>query len=237
MSKLALAVGVEAGKRQIARETIVHILTLSHFRHFSTSVASEKSRKTFASNIKKLYNEFNLDGVDIDWEFPGQQGEGKNKVSPDDTANFLVFLKLLRETLPHKARITAAVQTVPFADSNGKPSRNVAGFAEVLDYVLLMNYDTWGCMWNLLQQCGSYSSPILMLLSPQHHLTQDLMLHWIMDATTPHNPTPTQKQPFAPGPRQASLHPNWYSVSQHTVISIRRAPCTSILVILAVHFR
>lgn len=114
-------------------------------RYFSSSVATDKSRNAFAASINKAYIDFELDGIDIDWEYPAQQGEGHNKVSQDDTANFLTFLKLLRTTLPRSARITAAAQTVPFAGRNGNPSKSLAAFADVFDYVLLMNYDAWGC--------------------------------------------------------------------------------------------
>lgn len=86
-----------------------------------------------------------MDGIDVDWEYPGQQGDAGNIISSSDTANFLSFLQLLRAKLPADAKITAATQTIPFAGADGKPLANAAEFAEVLDWVLLMNYDTWGC--------------------------------------------------------------------------------------------
>ena len=115
------------------------------YRHFSAAVATEGSRQKFVSNILNAYNRFSLDGIDIDWEYPGQQGNAGNAVSSFDTANFLLFLQLLRRTLPPSAKITAATQTVPFAGSDGRPLQDVVEFAKVLDWVLLMNYDVWGC--------------------------------------------------------------------------------------------
>ena len=103
-------------------------------RYFSTACATASSRKTFASNVVSLYNKYNVDGIDIDWEYPGQQGAGSNVVSPQDSANFLSFLQLLRTSLPGTARITAAVQTVPFAGSDGNPMKDVSGFGSVLDW-------------------------------------------------------------------------------------------------------
>ena len=91
------------------------------------------------------YNRFSLDGIDIDWEYPGQQGDAGNGVSTSDTTNFLLFLQLLRNTLPPSAKISAATQTLPFAGSNGLPLQDVSQFAKVLDWVVLMNYDVWGC--------------------------------------------------------------------------------------------
>ena len=62
----------------------------------------------------------------------------------NDTANFLEFLKLLRTTLPPTARISAAAPTIPFTGANEQSMRSVQAFAGVLDWILIMNYDTWG---------------------------------------------------------------------------------------------
>ncbi|KAI0677163.1 glycoside hydrolase [Trametes maxima] len=113
-------------------------------RYFSAAAASAENRAALADNIHALYSQFALDGIDLDWEYPAQNGNAGNLVSAVDSANFLEFLKVLRATLPPQAKITAATQTVPFADANGDPLQDVSEFAEVLDWVLLMNYDTWG---------------------------------------------------------------------------------------------
>ena len=108
-------------------------------------MATEGNRKKFASNVLDAYSRFSLDGIDIDWEYPGQQGNPGNSVSSSDTENFFLFLQLLRGVLPPSAKITAATQTVPFAGPNGLPLQDVSKFAQVLDWVVLMNYDVWGC--------------------------------------------------------------------------------------------
>jgi hypothetical protein len=112
--------------------------------HFSRAVGSVAGRAKLCHSMVNAYHEFNLDGIDIDWEYPNQAGAG-NEYSPDDTANFLKFLKQLRKKLPSNARITAATQVWPFADKNGAPIASAADFAQVLDWVLIMNYDVWGC--------------------------------------------------------------------------------------------
>jgi chitinase len=105
---------------------------------------SDSSRQIFAKNIALVYDQFNLDGIDIDWEYPAQPGDPRNYVGANDTANFLEFLRLLRTTLPTTARISAAVQTTPFIDADGQPMKDVRLFADVLDWFLIMNYDVWG---------------------------------------------------------------------------------------------
>lgn len=96
-------------------------------------------------NIQSAYHEFNLDGIDIDWEYPGHEGAGGNEVNSRDSANFLLFLQILRRTLPRDAKITAAAQTVPFVDQSGQPTQDVSEFAKIVDWILLMNYDVWSC--------------------------------------------------------------------------------------------
>lgn len=127
-------------------------------RHISSAVASNDSRRTFVANVVDLYYRHNLDGIDIDWEYPGQPGNDGNEIDSSDTTNFLEFLRLLRGALPANATITAAAQTVPFAGSDGNALSDVRAFAEVLDWVLLMNYDVWGGQLPCSARESSYSS-------------------------------------------------------------------------------
>ncbi|KAG8983847.1 hypothetical protein FRB90_005699, partial [Tulasnella sp. 427] len=79
-------------------------------KYFSTAVSTSSNRQTFANNILAVYNKFDVDGIDIDWEYPGTSGNGGNIISSSDSANYLSFLKILRATLPDGAVITAATQ-------------------------------------------------------------------------------------------------------------------------------
>lgn len=95
------------------------------------------------------------------------QGAAGNIVSPDDSANYLLFLALLRSSLPPSALITAAVAVTPFASSSPPtPLTSVAAFSAVLDYILLMDYDVWGASDSnpgpnapLSDACGNSTQP------------------------------------------------------------------------------
>ncbi|KAJ6598935.1 glycoside hydrolase [Mycena vulgaris] len=134
-------------------------------RHFSSVVSTDITRGKFVKNILAVYNQFHLDGIDIDWEYPGRQGEGNNEVNSNDSANFLAFLQLLRRTLPPSAAITAATLPTPFFGSDGAPMKDVSKFAKVLNWILLMNYDVWGASANpgpnapLYDACKNSSQP------------------------------------------------------------------------------
>jgi len=79
------------------------------------------------------------------WEYPNQQGIGCNTISVNDTQNFLYFLQELRANpVGAKLTLSAATAVTPFQDASGHPSTDVSGFAEVLDYIAIMDYDIWG---------------------------------------------------------------------------------------------
>lgn len=114
-------------------------------KFFSPIAASPSLRAAFVRNVEKAYHSYSLDGIDIDWEYPFSSGASGNIVSKHDSDNFLVLLTELRQALPAGALITLATQVWPFAGTDGAPRSDVSGFARVIDWILIMNYDIWGC--------------------------------------------------------------------------------------------
>lgn len=118
-------------------------------------MSTAANRNTFVNNILAIYKQYNLDGIDIDWEYPGQSGSAGNTESPSDEENMLAFLKLLRAELPQGAKLSAAVQDTPFAGPDGRPIKDASGFAEILDWCLLMNYDDFQGLYQF-EATGKY---------------------------------------------------------------------------------
>ena len=70
------------------------------------------------------------------WEYPNQSGIGCNVMSPNDSANFLLFLQELRQDpVGSTLIISAAVSMTPFTGSDGKPMSDVSAFADSLDWI------------------------------------------------------------------------------------------------------
>ncbi|KAG1736822.1 glycoside hydrolase family 18 protein [Suillus lakei] len=99
---------------------------------FSSSIATAENRTAFVKTVANFAYEYNLDGIQFDWEYPGRQGAGCNTISVNDTANFLEFLQEFRQN-PVGANLTlsAAVSLAPFTDASGNPSADVSGLRSV----------------------------------------------------------------------------------------------------------
>ncbi len=109
---------------------------------FSDAALTPGSRATFIDSVMTFLTRYNLDGLDIDWEYPGQSGAG-NPNRPEDGANFTALLRELRtrfdaQTTTSKhllLTIAAGSSTQYIADTQlGEASR-------YLDQVNLMAYD------------------------------------------------------------------------------------------------
>ncbi len=64
--------------------------------NFSDMALTKKSRSLFIDSVIEFIDRHNLDGLDIDWEYPGQIGAG-NHFRPEDKQNYTLLLKELRK--------------------------------------------------------------------------------------------------------------------------------------------
>lgn len=114
-------------------------------RFWSTAVGSPENRTTFVKTVTDFAVQYNLDGLDFDWEYPNNQGLGCNTITDDDTANYIAFLRELRQhPVGATLDLSAAVSITPYKDVTGNPSSDMSEFAAYLDTVMIMNYDIWG---------------------------------------------------------------------------------------------
>ena len=100
---------------------------------FSEMAASEKNRKAFVKDCRKVVGDFKLDGIDIDWEYPTQSSAGISS-SPDDTGNFTLLMRDLRRALGNKKLLTAAT----VCDAKYIDFRSCVQY---MDFVNVMAYD------------------------------------------------------------------------------------------------
>jgi len=93
---------------------------------FETMAADPASRAAFVQNLADFVAEYNLDGADVDWEYP----------DPGPSAqNFVALIGELREAMPDKLLTTAVVTYGPTAE--GVLSETFPLF----DFINVMAYD------------------------------------------------------------------------------------------------
>lgn len=116
--------------------------------YFSRIAAASASRKKFAVQIRDFLQDHRFAGVDLDWEFPGEDGIGYNSPDPaHDANNFLLLLQEIRWAIGPDALITGAVSMKGFS-VNGKVLDDLSPFARWFDLILLMAYDVSGPTWS-----------------------------------------------------------------------------------------
>ncbi len=103
---------------------------------FSDAALTPQSRFTFAREVQKWVREYDLDGIDLDWEYPGSSMAGI-KSRPQDRENFTLLIEALRMVLGSSAWISVA----GIADANYVRSVEIDKIAEYIDYFNVMTYD------------------------------------------------------------------------------------------------
>lgn len=112
--------------------------------NFSDAVLTDASRKIFAKSSVDIIKKYELDGVDIDWEYPGMMGEEGNVFRPEDKQNFTLMFKAIRSELDLLEEETGKKKLLTTAVPGFVEFLNVTEMGkaqEFLDYVNLMTYD------------------------------------------------------------------------------------------------
>lgn len=100
---------------------------------FSEMASDPLKRKSFARDCARIVKEYGLDGIDIDWEYPGSGLAGISS-SPDDRTNFTLLMRDLRASLGKRSLLTiASVCNADYFDFKA--------VLPYLDYVNVMSYD------------------------------------------------------------------------------------------------
>lgn len=97
---------------------------------FEVLASSPDTRTTFVQSAMKIVRKFNLDGVDIDWEYP-------DPIEPS-ASNFVLLMKQLSDSL-HAAGKKLSAAIVSFKDRYGYGIKEEA--FQYVDWMNIMAYD------------------------------------------------------------------------------------------------
>jgi len=112
---------------------------------YSEMVQSEANRKTFITSVLEFLKKYNLDGFDLDWEYPGfhaVEGGDRQEGRKQDIQDYVTLLKELKEAFATDGYIlSAAVSAGKWTVDN---AYDIAGISKHIDFINMMTYDLHG---------------------------------------------------------------------------------------------
>lgn len=111
--------------------------------NFSDMALTKESRGRFIDSVAEFIERYKLDGLDIDWEYPGLVGAG-NRFRPEDGGNFTELLRELRARFNHEQRKLGRPLLLSFAagaSSDYIAHTELGRQQRYVDTVNLMAYD------------------------------------------------------------------------------------------------
>jgi chitinase len=133
---------------------------------FSDAALTDASRRMFATTAVSLMREHALDGIDVDWEYPGQSVAGI-KSRPQDQRNFTLLLRTLRAHLDRAGAAQgrrgddAYLLTIASADREYFELTQMDRLHVHLDWINVMSYDFFNALTPTTgHHAGLYRSPL-----------------------------------------------------------------------------
>lgn len=123
-------------------------------KNFSDAALTPESREVFADSAIDFMLAHKIDGIDLDWEYPGQKGDN-NIFRPEDKENFTAILKLIREKLEALSPSTYLLTIATGANQLYLDHTDMAAAHRYLDFINIMTYDFYTAGEN---QTGHHSS-------------------------------------------------------------------------------
>ncbi len=111
---------------------------------FSDAALTPASRKVFVNSAVAFVTRYNLDGLDVDWEYPAMAGAAGNVFRPQDTENYTTLMHDLRHGFnkAEKKLGRRLYSTVAAGASLGFVAHTeLKKVAKEVDFVNLMSYD------------------------------------------------------------------------------------------------
>lgn len=132
-------------KRQNPKlKILISIGGWSWSKNFSDAVLTGEGQKTFAKSAVEIMSKYNLDGVDIDWEYPAISGDKDNIYRPEDKTNYTLMFAAIRAELDALSKTTGKKYLLTTAVGGFQKfidNTEMDKAQEYLDYVNIMTYD------------------------------------------------------------------------------------------------
>jgi chitinase len=158
---------LELKKKYPKLKVLISLGGWTQSKNFSDAALTAESRKKFVTSCVDLFIKGNLpdlppgvaagvfDGVDLDWEWPGSEGNAGNVIRPEDKQNYTKLVAEFRKQLDRRCRITRKHYDLT-AFLPAAPAKMDAGFEakklfRLFDFATVQGYDfhgTWEARTN-----------------------------------------------------------------------------------------
>lgn len=147
---------------------------------FTIMVNQTIRMNAFARAAEEILHRYNLDGLEIDWDFPAERGS-----PPSDKQRFTDLLKTVRHEFDNEAELTGRNQLQLSIAMHPSPWRighsyEVPDLANYVDFITLATTELHGDWENTLGHQATLYSPTD---DPTDSI--DYMINWILNTTIP----------------------------------------------------
>ncbi|KAI3379649.1 hypothetical protein SNEBB_009970 [Seison nebaliae] len=113
---------------------------------FNAASKNDKNRRKFATQAIKFLRMWNWDGMDLDWEYPGDLQRGAAESSKND---FHQLLRIVRDEITKESMLSGREPLLISSAVSANPLKVIKGydvkeFCHLMDYVNIMTYDYHG---------------------------------------------------------------------------------------------
>ena len=145
----------------------------------SSVFSSEKGRKEFAKSTARIINQYDADGIDLDWEYPVVPGPPGHPYSAEDKDNFTALIKELKAVMDPNDILSFAAGGFP---SYLEKSIDWNAVMPLVDHVNIMSYDLYGGY----SKFTGHHTP-LYSNDDQRSLSTDYAVNYLIDIGVPPN--------------------------------------------------
>ncbi len=152
--------------------------------NFSDMALTKQSRGLFIDSAVKFVNKYNLDGLDIDWEYPGMTGNN-NRFRPEDKQNYTLVLKELRQRFDHeekKLHRHLVISIASGASTDFLEHTEMTKVQRYVDTINLMSYDYYVPVWD---KTTGHHAPLFTNSADPKKISADRTVHEYESAGVP----------------------------------------------------
>lgn len=128
-------------------KTLISVGGWTWSSQFSDMASTDAGRRAFASSCAAFVNQYQFDGVDIDWEYPVEGGLPGNPHRPEDGHNLTLLMAQLRQVLDSLGQTNQHTYYLSYAGPSD-PAKiahlELQPLAQSLDWFNIMTYDFHG---------------------------------------------------------------------------------------------